>query len=190
MKSPDCQNYFQTQIEPSLQILQDANIVNLTLVPFGNAEIDSTRQIVMCQHGLDECDANSYEQCVISLNPSPSQYLPVLFCAESNFSRGTKNDLDPSIIFEYCASGLDFALIKGCHDNPVISWELQEEASKLTPSYHTAVPWVEINGMQIDVENTILSEEICTSYLSSGGSSPLCSNKKRQFYDMNVASSY
>ena len=40
-------------------------IVNLTAVPYGNAQIDTTTQTVTCQHGDAECSANVYEQCYL-----------------------------------------------------------------------------------------------------------------------------
>ena len=77
-KSTDCQNCL-TQVERSLQILQDANISCLINTPFRKEEIDSTRQTIMRHHGLEECNTNSYEQYKISLNPSLSQHLLVVF---------------------------------------------------------------------------------------------------------------
>ena len=38
-------------------------------VPYGNAAINYTNQSVTCQHGPQECSANSYEQCGIYLYP-------------------------------------------------------------------------------------------------------------------------
>ena len=185
-KSPDCQDYLKAQVEPSFQILQDENVVRLTIVPFGNAEIDTTKETVLCQHGLGECDANSYEQCMISLVPSPSEYLPILFCVESKLPPGRKDEKFDPAIFSECSS-TDFDLIQACHDNPVISWVLQVEASKLTPSYHNAVPWVEIDGEHIDEENINLAEEICNAYLAKGGSSPHCTQliNKRRYFDID-----
>ena len=51
------------------------DIMNVTLVPFGNARYVGDK--LQCQHGPDECAANSYEQCAIDA-PVIQGALPVL----------------------------------------------------------------------------------------------------------------
>ena len=54
--------------------------MNVTLVPFGNAQYKKGK--LTCQHGEDECIANSWEQCAISLYPKFEDHWPYYQCVE------------------------------------------------------------------------------------------------------------
>ena len=57
------------------------SIMNVTLVPFGNSKFNGTE--LECQHGEDECTANSWEQCAITLYPKFSTHWPFYLCVET-----------------------------------------------------------------------------------------------------------
>jgi len=57
------------------------SIMNVTLVPFGNSKFNGTE--LECQHGKDECTANSWEQCAITLYPQFSTHWPFYLCVET-----------------------------------------------------------------------------------------------------------
>lgn len=88
--------------------LQD--IMNLTLVPFGNAKIDANGTVT-CQHGPTECTGNSYEQCAISHNPESAKHVPFYFCLEA--SKG-KPDFQTAAAKCATTAGLDIAPIETC----------------------------------------------------------------------------
>ena len=148
--------------------------MDLKVIPFGNARIEN--KTVSCQHGAGECDANSYEQCVIHFYPDPQHYLPMLACLYKELPmhlHPTNFSVDP---FEKCALGsnLEFSSIKHCHDCPNLSWKVLREAAEATPDYHDHVPWVEINGIYMDEESSDFATEVCRAYEASGGSNPVC----------------
>ena len=60
-----------------------AAIMNITEVPYGNAEINYATKTVTCQHGELECIVNEYEQCGIYLYPDQAIWLPYVVCVES-----------------------------------------------------------------------------------------------------------
>ncbi|GMH85285.1 hypothetical protein TL16_g10181 [Triparma laevis f. inornata] len=80
--------------------------------------------------------------------------------------------------FETCATqqGLDWDGISACHDDPDKSWELQQAAAAATPSDHTYVPWVVIDGEQYDLDTeTDFFGYICDAY--TGDKPAACSGK-------------
>ena len=70
------------------------SIMNVTLVPFGNSKFNGAE--LECQHGEDECTANSWEQCAITLYPKFSTHWPFYLCVETaaKVRRGVARALD------------------------------------------------------------------------------------------------
>ncbi|XP_040946699.1 gamma-interferon-responsive lysosomal thiol protein isoform X3 [Gossypium hirsutum] len=48
------------------------NIINLRLVPWGNAQYVKPKKTIICQHGEDECYLNTIHACAISIWPDPA----------------------------------------------------------------------------------------------------------------------
>jgi len=107
--------------------------MNVTLVPFGNAKYTSTGEL-SCQHGPDECEANSYEQCVIAFYPEFERYFPFYKCVEADIdSQRTIPERATQ-----CAeqASLDVAKIKACVSDRPRAAALQKKFQGLTPSNH------------------------------------------------------
>ena len=170
---PGCQEFVLNDLVGTYQKL-GPDVMDLELVPFGNAKLSN--KTVACQHGVGECDANSYEQCMIHTYPVPKQYLPMLECLENELPMGSHEEKFDVEIFEKCArqAGLDFPSIQFCHDDPTTAWQVLHKAAKDTPSDHKYVPWVVIDGKHLDVEHEDLLEEVCKAYVAKGGSYPAC----------------
>jgi hypothetical protein len=81
---------------------------------------------------------------------------------------------DESIFHKCVGCCTDFSKLKACHDNPMLAWQLQLQASQATPEDHEYVPWVVINGIFFDVETDDLLQVICKAYTAGGGSHPRC----------------
>ena len=56
-------------------------MVNLTIVPFGNAVKVSAGKY-SCQHGEQECEGNRWEQCAIAHYPDTLQHFAFYECME------------------------------------------------------------------------------------------------------------
>ena len=143
-------------------------IVNLTAVPYGNAQIDTTTQTVTCQHGEAECSANIYEQCGIALNPdqvpivvlttptplltlpiSPqtqAAWFPFYNCVEEA-AGGEGGEVTEDDV-QTCATtaGVDGDAIVACHDDPAQAYAMQLAASEATDPDHQYTPWVVVGG--------------------------------------------
>lgn len=139
-------------------------IMNVTLVPFGNARYISGE--LQCQHGEDECKANSWEQCAISLYPAFAQHWPFYLCIEET-EKGCGEGAGPCVLShtQSCAesAGLDYASLSACVNSPTESKALQEKFYKLTPSNHQYVPWVLVDGVLAEDSDNLLSE-VCKAY--------------------------
>lgn len=163
--------------------------MDLQYVPFGNSRINETSKQVFCQHGPGECDANLYQECAISLYPEAQHYLPFVSCLDRVLPMGYHETVFETQLFEACAveSGLPFHRIKACHDIPQVAWSLISKAAKATPSYHQYVPWVELDGTPVDVDDgELLITKICTAYKVAGGLDPVCEDVSNRLVESQL----
>jgi interferon gamma-inducible protein 30 len=169
----DCKHFIDQHLVSTYRKL-GSKIVDLQIVPFGNSKLLLEKQKVECQHGEGECDANSWEQCAVQAYDPPT-YLTLIGCLETSLPMGTHNEPYDDEFFHDCAdlAFMDFDDLKGCHDNPLLKWQLQQQFAKRTPE-HDHVPWVLINGKYMDEEKYDLMEEVCKEYQSQGGTHPAC----------------
>jgi hypothetical protein len=170
-------NFVTNTLLDTYKLLGD-EIMDLQLVPFGNAKIDYDNKNVTCQHGVGECDANSYEQCSIYLYREPSEHLPFIACLDEELPMGYKPEPFSTEPFEKCAkkTNLSFDHIHACHELPFMAWTLTVKFAKDTPDYHEYVPWVEIEGNKINPDNDSLTAEICKAFKAKGGQAEVCDN--------------
>jgi interferon, gamma-inducible protein 30 len=169
----DCKNFIDHQLVPTYHKL-GPSVMDLHIIPFGNAQLDLKTQTVTCQHGDGECDANSWEQCAVE-KYSPKEYITFFGCLETTLPMGRYDQVDREA-FHDCAdlAFLDFDALAEKHDNPLYAYQLQQKYSKLTPP-HDHVPWVVVNGKQMDEEQNNLMDVVCQEYAKGGGSHPACS---------------
>ncbi|XP_040372874.1 gamma-interferon-responsive lysosomal thiol protein-like [Rosa chinensis] len=57
------------------------SIVNLRMVPWGNAWLNSDGSFA-CQHGTDECLLNTIEACTITIYPNVNRHFTFIHCVE------------------------------------------------------------------------------------------------------------
>lgn len=172
----DCQRFFNNQLYDTFHKL-GPDVMELNVIPFGNAHLDVVSQTVTCQHGEGECDANSWEQCAVE-QTIPRVYIEFLNCLEHTLPMGHADEAFSDSVFLGCAAitdDLDDSALQKCHDNPMLQWQLQEKYAKATPE-HDYVPWVLVNGKKIDEENDSLLEVVCSEFTASGGSADACNN--------------
>ena len=144
-------------------------IMNLTVVPFGNAKIDPASGNTTCQHGAEECLGNSYEQCAIAHNPDPKDHVPFYLCLEAT---GGKPDFDSAAAKCAASSNIDINALTTCVRGAEAA-ALQQRFHDLTPADHKYTPWVTLNGVQM-VTNKVptLSHHICSLWKAAGGKKP------------------
>ncbi|KAB2087597.1 hypothetical protein ERO13_A04G094900v2 [Gossypium hirsutum] len=59
------------------------NIINLRLVPWGNAQYVKPNKTIIFQHGEDECYLNTIHACAISIWPDPRKHFNFIYCIEN-----------------------------------------------------------------------------------------------------------
>lgn len=134
--------------------------MDVTLVPFGNAKYDNGK--LACQHGPNECVANSYEQCAIDAYPTFADHFPFYHCIEGKIDSGEKIQKQA----KECAqtAKLDFDKIEACVNDKTRAADLQQKFHKMTPADHTYVPWVVVDGKLSKSNGDKLVAEVCKAY--------------------------
>lgn len=169
--SPGCEDFLKTTLKETYKTL-GPSVMDLTIIPYGNALIDTENKTVQCQHGLGECDANTYELCAIESYPDPQVYVPFLTCMANKLTPGFRKDKFPPDDFKACAeeNHMFWPSIAGCHC--CHGYEILAKAAQATPE-HQYVPWVEINGNVMDSDDDFMTA-ICQAYKAQGGDVPEC----------------
>ncbi|XP_007424545.2 gamma-interferon-inducible lysosomal thiol reductase [Python bivittatus] len=173
---PACRQFLVMTLFPTWLMLN--NIMNVTLVPYGNAKEskEAAKWHFECQHGEDECLGNMIETCLTHLHPRVAFVL--IFCMESSID--VIHNLP--LCLKLYAPEISLANITACV-NGDLGNKLMHENAKLTralqPS-HEYVPWILINGVHTDKLQTqaeeSLFELVCKLY--KGDLPPACRQPK------------
>ncbi|KAF8394872.1 hypothetical protein HHK36_018809 [Tetracentron sinense] len=165
-----------------------STIVDLKLVPYGNARIGSNNTIT-CQHGSYECLLNTVEACAINVWPYLNKHFTFIYCVERLVLEGKysewescfgKMGLDSKPIADCYNSGygkrvnmsmgLFVSVISSCGNSRcghlhcfVLELEYAAETNALQPP-HTYVPWVVVDGQPLygDYKNFVTF--VCKAY--------------------------
>ena len=140
-------------------------IMNLTIVPYGNAQIDTSTKTVTCQHGESECEGNLWEQCAIDAYPDFNDHFWFYYCMEGYGTSMLDHVQDcATTASEQATQTIDYDVLSACFNDPDKAWELSQEFAALTPADHQYTPWVEVpTGTVIQYQATFLYE-ICAAY--------------------------
>ena len=145
------------------------DIMDVQLVPYGNAELNNRTKSVTCQHGTSECEGNLWEMCSIFHYPEFSDHWPFYYCMES---LGEEMILTENVKRCATAAGMSYDTLSNCFNDPDEAWELEQHFAALTPSYHTYTPWVEVpTGSVLDHQSLFLYT-VCDQYAAAGGDIP------------------
>lgn len=154
------------------------NITEITLVPFGNADIISRDPIkIECQHGDEECYGNQVEGCAIS-KYTYEKHMQFIICIEDIASMQDDPFSDENVA--QCAKEAEIdseELLKCAKGDEGLLIHLQ--MGDKTPN-HYYVPWNEINGKTYLGDSII--EGICEIY--EGEKPKICDEwnyNKREF---------
>ncbi|NXS64555.1 GILT reductase, partial [Brachypteracias leptosomus] len=172
---PACRWFLVQQVFTAWLLLPPETL-NITLVPYGNAQVGAapaaavgahpgtaspcSHQLVPqernvsgkwqfeCQHGPEECLGNMIEACLMHEAKNFSIYFPVIFCLESSTSP-TKN-LEACL--QVYAPQLDRGRLAACVQGDTGA-ALMHHNAQLTEALdppHQYVPWILINGKHTD----------------------------------------
>jgi Gamma interferon inducible lysosomal thiol reductase (GILT) len=156
---------------------QRQHVADLNIIMFGNTRYNSKRQQQQnrftCQHGIAECDLNSYSLCVQALYGNNIHvYLPFMMCLyDGHIPMGYHNETYPSSMIATCATQakIDFTfVVQKCYSNTTMVQALQYKAYQETLiTNHTYVPWVTFNDRHDAIhseDNMDLLSTICDIY--------------------------
>lgn len=174
---PGCEDFIINQIAPTLQAPGLKEIINLRLVPYGNAHEyeQEGKYVFQCQHGPKECEGNMLEQCVLhAKNDKVYDAFPIILCMEKKFQLG----YSPSQAASECITDSSlFNEIKQCATGDLGNQLMHKnavETRNLNPP-HKFVPWVVVNGQpNTDITDNMLGW-ICNHY--TGPKPEGCSKK-------------
>ncbi|MBA0588178.1 hypothetical protein Gorai_001291 [Gossypium raimondii] len=136
------------------------SIVNLRLVPWGNAVLQSNGSF-LCQHGPEECLLNTIEACTISVYPNEEQHLSFILCLERLASANELNEW----INCFNTTGLATVPIdcyKSGYGN-VLENQYAAETAQLDPP-HKFVPWVLVDGQPLQEDFKNFVTYVCNAY--------------------------
>ncbi|NXP53684.1 GILT reductase, partial [Heliornis fulica] len=143
---PACRLFLEQQLFTTWLLLPPETL-NITLVPYGNAEERnvSGKWQFLCQHGPEECLGNMIEACLMHEAQNFSTYFPVIFCLESG-SSVTKNLEAVCHPPHTPTTGLGriAACVRGDTGNALMHHNAQLTDALDPP--HQYVPWIVING--------------------------------------------
>lgn len=152
------------------------DIMNVTIVPYGNAKPPSgSHKGYTCQHGVNECLGNRWEQCAIA-------HYPIAVAAEFYICMEKAGDNMLKEV-ESCAksSNVDYKTLVTCYGTDAKpsaeSWALQAAAAAATPSNHKYAPWIVVDGKVSPSDGDRLLQEVCAKY--KGSKPAACAKEKR-----------
>jgi len=133
-------------------------LIDLDLVPAGNVEING--KSVQCQHGPQECRANTFQACVQAYHPSVDQWFAFIMCME-------RGNGDPLSRAPGCVKRLKLneEKIAACVDSDEGQGLLLANARRTLTLQPPArfVPWLVVNGEPYsDHENLVAA--VCSQY--------------------------
>ncbi|KAI3983322.1 hypothetical protein MKX01_013389 [Papaver californicum] len=157
---PGCKNFIVNYF-PKIFTSGLTDIMDLKLVPYGNAMIGKNNTII-CQFGPEECFLNNVEACAIHVWPDVEKHSYFIYCVEDLILKGNSSQWSSCLnvpgfsgkpIYDCIRSELGHQLELG----------YANETGALIPS-HQYVPWVTVNKVPLydDYDNFV--KAVCNAY--------------------------
>lgn len=108
---------------------------------------------ILCQHGKDECEADTLEACVMHVHPEPAAYVPFLYCFEGVGQ--SQRSVAQKCVAE---THLDWSAISSCLSNTTLTASLDASNAARTAKLGAAkigTPWILVNGKQTDPDKLL-----------------------------------
>ncbi|XP_046548878.1 gamma-interferon-inducible lysosomal thiol reductase-like [Haliotis rubra] len=165
---PYCKQFITDQLYPT-HVKLDSDILNITVLPFGNAEEkqEGNKWIFTCQHGRSECEGNLIATCALKTTSfNSTAYLPFLNCMEA----AAHEHVIWFAVLKNCAvrNHVSEADIRSCMKSDAGN-ELEHEMGVATKKEGVEyVPWIVINGQHTNATQQEAQDDllklICKTY--------------------------
>ncbi|XP_031399019.1 gamma-interferon-responsive lysosomal thiol protein-like isoform X2 [Punica granatum] len=149
---PYSAGFITNDLVKAVQTPDIERVINLRLVPWGNARVNRSTKAVLCQHGERECYLNTIHACAIQSWPDQKTHFEFISCIEAKafeeYDSGSRET-----IWKTCCKQLelDTSLISKCYNSGLgtkLELHYGAETDRLSPP-HKFVPWVVVNGQPI-----------------------------------------
>jgi len=179
---PGCQFFTTHVLAPVLQEPGMADIMDLRIIPAGNAEIkedeETKEESIDCQHGEAECEGNKILACLEQQYGKTALFMPTMSCIEEHASviDSPFNFLSNITAVEMIRNNADICMKDHAIDVQAINQCSQsdqgtsmlraaiQETQDLKPKLEYA-PWVVVDGAPLKEDAYSLKEYICKAYL-------------------------
>ncbi|KAI3866312.1 hypothetical protein MKW98_007967 [Papaver atlanticum] len=157
---PYCSNFMVNYLP---QIFKNGliDIIDLQLIPYGNAKITSDK-VITCQHGPTECELNTVEACALQVWPAMDKHFNFINCVETFVYNGQQSQWKSC----YSKLGYEEQPINECY-NSGLGQQLELGYAKATGALnppHKYVPWVTVNDVPLYDDYRNFQTYVCNAY--------------------------
>ncbi|KAK2647421.1 hypothetical protein Ddye_014910 [Dipteronia dyeriana] len=136
------------------------SIVNLRMIPWGNALIQSNGNFT-CQHGPDECFLNTIEACTVAVYPDVVKHFNFIYCVEHLTLQRKQAE------WMSCFDTARLSKVPiDCYRNGYgkqLEQNYATETGQLNPP-HRFVPWVVVNNQPLQEDFMNFASYVCKAY--------------------------
>ncbi|WCJ27999.1 Gamma-interferon-responsive lysosomal thiol protein [Euphorbia peplus] len=159
--NPNCANFIVRNL---MTIFNNGliDIINLRMVPWGNAQMTTSNNNILCQNGFEECKLNTIQACAINVWQDVNKYYALIYCMEFLVIEGQHQ------YYQTCFSslGLSKKPIDECYNNGT-GTKLDNlygyETAHLNPP-QTSMPWVVVNSQPLANDYKNFTAYVCNAY--------------------------
>ncbi|XP_021619920.2 gamma-interferon-responsive lysosomal thiol protein isoform X1 [Manihot esculenta] len=158
---PSCANFI---VKNLMSIFNDGlfDIINLRMVPWGNAHMNRVNNTIVCQNGLDECELNTIQACAINVFRDVNKYYGLIFCMEFLAIEGRHQNWQTC----FDSLGLSAKSVLKCYNNGTgtkLEVEHGYETAHLDPP-QSFLPWVVVNYQPLGNDYNNFTTYVCNAY--------------------------
>jgi len=175
---PDCAMFGVNELDAAIGNLSE--YMNLEIVPYGNARYNAKTAEFLCQHGPEECEMNTIENCLLLYTHNNlTAYWPFMKCADEVVLDSWPNVTGiTETIMSQCEKDLPVWVpamkLRMCAATPMgkgLTYEAMRRTDALVPK-HVYVPWVTVDGGAVWDDFAHISSIVCAEWIKLNEQTP------------------